>query len=386
MENCPVCGQALREGVCPSCGYDLSADYVRWPTFQWIPSVERPPDPEKERPDPFRRVLSLLRRQRAPSPEQVSVLLDRDDPLLPILLTVLMGNVLLSYLARLSDVSAFFPVVGVLAGLLLYLCLHCRRRTMFLVIPAMLAGIQMGTYLSSFFFELSYDFFEILLLWPLFAFSDNHPGYPMVAPCIICALLAFRLARRGWTGWKFYACMAGCAVVSCMATDIIIDAGNRAADWYSGYIFNLNLIYLVYLLHVLMACLVLSALAADIARRPLPVGGQYVRLAGSAVIIFYCCLICHYSFNFDYDYWAESFVFEINSFLPRLFLPQACGSAACALTAGFGARRGWPEWGRYLAVIAVFLLSMWLFQPFLQPWLAQGLRDWVELLQAGRLF
>ena len=233
MENCPVCGQALREGVCPSCGYDLSADYIRWPTFQWIPSVERPLDPEKERPDPFRRVLSLLHRRRAPSPEQVSVLLDRDDPLLPILLTVLMGNVLLSF-------SLYFPsgnvrplifgiflsagdrlARGMFVGLLVYLCLHCARRTVLLTIPAMLAGLQMGAQLarlSSPKISFLYYFWDEFLLQPVF----THEGFSLFWACLACSLLSFFLARHDWAWWKSCVCAMGCSVAAWMLSNALL--------------------------------------------------------------------------------------------------------------------------------------------------------------------
>ena len=37
MSECPVCGGAMTAALCPVCGYDLSADYGRFPTFAPLP-------------------------------------------------------------------------------------------------------------------------------------------------------------------------------------------------------------------------------------------------------------------------------------------------------------------------------------------------------------
>lgn len=37
QKRCPICGETLRSGLCPACGYDVSRDYVRWPTLQPLP-------------------------------------------------------------------------------------------------------------------------------------------------------------------------------------------------------------------------------------------------------------------------------------------------------------------------------------------------------------
>lgn len=40
--SCPVCAAAVKNGICPVCGYDRSRDYEKYPTFGTVgktPSV-----------------------------------------------------------------------------------------------------------------------------------------------------------------------------------------------------------------------------------------------------------------------------------------------------------------------------------------------------------
>ena len=391
MENCPVCGQALREGVCPSCGYDLSADYVRWPTFQWIPSVERPPDPEKERPDPFRRVLSLLHRRRAPSPEQVSVPLDRDAPLLPILLTVLMGNVLLSF-------SLYFPsgnvrplifgiflsagdrlARGMFVGLLVYLCLHCARRTVLLTIPAMLAGLQMGAQLarlSSPKISFLYYFWDEFLLQPVF----THEGFSLFWACLACSLLSFFLARHDWAWWKSCVCAMGCSVAAWMLSNALlcsITGANFSWHLYPPMLFS-------YLVHVLAACPILSSLAYSAATRELPQRKQYASLAICTAVVFYCTAVCYFTYHFDHS--NEAFFFTIPRLLNQHFFSEVGACVVCLFAGQFAGRRGWPKWSQYLIAAVSFLLAAQGFTFVYQTWLSDWLASWGLILREGRLF
>ena len=46
MTNCPVCNISLSEQICPSCGYDASRDYARFPTF--APLAPGTPAPSRQ--------------------------------------------------------------------------------------------------------------------------------------------------------------------------------------------------------------------------------------------------------------------------------------------------------------------------------------------------
>lgn len=42
MERCPICGGSFRdkEWICSACGYDASADWMRYPTFVYLKTIE----------------------------------------------------------------------------------------------------------------------------------------------------------------------------------------------------------------------------------------------------------------------------------------------------------------------------------------------------------
>ena len=42
MERCPICGGSFRdkEWICSACGYDASADWMRYPTFVYLKAIQ----------------------------------------------------------------------------------------------------------------------------------------------------------------------------------------------------------------------------------------------------------------------------------------------------------------------------------------------------------
>lgn len=42
MERCPICGGSFRdkEWICSACGYDASADWMRYPTFVYLTAIQ----------------------------------------------------------------------------------------------------------------------------------------------------------------------------------------------------------------------------------------------------------------------------------------------------------------------------------------------------------
>lgn len=42
MERCPICGALFRdkEWICSACGYDASADWMRYPTFVYLTAIQ----------------------------------------------------------------------------------------------------------------------------------------------------------------------------------------------------------------------------------------------------------------------------------------------------------------------------------------------------------
>ena len=298
-------------------------------------------------PGGLRNVLAELRR-KAPARSGGTAALGQKhgDAILPVFLAVFLANVPISYaLYYSSNPLSLFIALGLLFGLLVYICLNCSRKTVFLSSLGMYTGILAVWNDMVQMFSSWYAGESVIANIIHFQFEEpleHRETWVLVITFFVCLLLCLLCAKKGWSGRRKTACVAGCTLLICFLIDLIWEApGYSSIEDYM-----LTTEYFVHLLHVLGGSVFLSLVADSAMQHGRFQWKTCAYMTGSSLIIFF--LTAKLFTWIDHNFYIPYVLFKL--LIAEFVAAQIC-SSVCIYTT----QHGWTKRRTYAVAVISFM-------------------------------
>ncbi len=297
--------------------------------------------------------LDALRRAMARDGDDAPPYRQRgEEELLPVLLTMFAVN--FAYSVTMSRADTTHPFLSLtwlsliwlfcMGTLMIFYAPRCSLHTALLCLPAMLAGMQLGNFDMKTLWRYG-DELEVLL-YRLFPPLDHEQLRPLLLCCLACAALTVWGVRSGWASRKVHLASAGAALLlGCALLPVFLQR-------------PFSTLGLLYLLHILPGCAVLTAVLIPLARRAGPPGRYWGGIAGAALLI--ACLTAKVFYSFGLlDALSTDFPLYLHAtgWQGEEFLLEALVLLSCTLAGRLAVRGGLSRRRTYAAVIATFAVS-----------------------------